>query len=184
MKKTFSLFAKCLLSCFLFVVTVPGFSQLQDEMKMEKPTSKPAELSLGADLVSRYIWRGKDFGNSPAIQPNVAFSVAGFKIGGVRQRGQNGDHRGIGDRGEAKTVVGFGRKQITAGSGESEREIESGWLAGNPPMPSSVIATGVRVFSANSLSSRSLRSETAQNCMPSLRQLSRLNPWRASLVGF
>ncbi len=38
-------------------------------------------FSVGGDLVSRYIWRGADYGNSPAIQPAVAFSVAGFKIG-------------------------------------------------------------------------------------------------------
>ena len=27
------------------------------------------EVSLGADLVSRYVWRGLDFGQSAAVQP-------------------------------------------------------------------------------------------------------------------
>lgn len=40
-----------------------------------------AELLVGADFVSRYIWRGYDYGNSPAIQPNLAFSWKGLSIG-------------------------------------------------------------------------------------------------------
>jgi hypothetical protein len=39
------------------------------------------ELSAGADLMSRYVWRGTDFGRSPSIQPNIAFSWDFFKIG-------------------------------------------------------------------------------------------------------
>lgn len=38
-------------------------------------------LSFGADLMSRYIWRGIDYGNSPAIQPNIYFSWKGLNIG-------------------------------------------------------------------------------------------------------
>jgi uncharacterized protein (TIGR02001 family) len=39
------------------------------------------ELSVGTDFVSRYVWRGTDFGNSPSIQPTVAFSTGGLSIG-------------------------------------------------------------------------------------------------------
>jgi len=38
-------------------------------------------LDFGADLMSRYIWRGYDFGNSPAIQPSLSFSWKGLAIG-------------------------------------------------------------------------------------------------------
>jgi hypothetical protein len=31
--------------------------------------------------MSRYVWRGIDFGNSPAIQPNLSFSWKGLNIG-------------------------------------------------------------------------------------------------------
>jgi hypothetical protein len=31
------------------------------------------ELSGGADIMSRYVWRGRDFGNSPSIQPCIEF---------------------------------------------------------------------------------------------------------------
>jgi len=38
-------------------------------------------LNLGADMVSRYVWRGTDFGNSPAIQPSMSYTNSGFSIG-------------------------------------------------------------------------------------------------------
>lgn len=38
-------------------------------------------LDPGADLVSRYIWRGIDFGNSPAIQPSLELGCGGFALG-------------------------------------------------------------------------------------------------------
>ncbi len=50
------------------------------ESQTEKETTGP-EILFGADLMSRYIWRGIDFGNSPAIQPNFAFSWKGFSAG-------------------------------------------------------------------------------------------------------
>lgn len=40
------------------------------------------ELSVGTDLVSRYIWRGSDLGdNTPSLQPVTEFSVGGFVAG-------------------------------------------------------------------------------------------------------
>jgi len=38
-------------------------------------------LDPGGDLVSRYIWRGTDFGNSPAIQPAMELGYSGFALG-------------------------------------------------------------------------------------------------------
>jgi hypothetical protein len=38
-------------------------------------------LDPGADLISRYIWRGTDFGNSPAIQPALELGYGGFTLG-------------------------------------------------------------------------------------------------------
>ena len=32
------------------------------------------EFDIGADVVSRYVWRGTDFGDSPAIQPSMSAS--------------------------------------------------------------------------------------------------------------
>lgn len=63
------------------LLIIPCFSQPEDARQDEKGPSNPVQFNLGADLVSRYIWRGKDYGNSPAIQPNISFSFAGLKIG-------------------------------------------------------------------------------------------------------
>jgi hypothetical protein len=40
-----------------------------------------AQLKFGADVYSRYNWRGLDFGNSPAIQPSITYSVGGLSLG-------------------------------------------------------------------------------------------------------
>ena len=40
-----------------------------------------SQVDLGADLVSRYIWRGQDFGNSASIQPDISYSIRSFTIG-------------------------------------------------------------------------------------------------------
>lgn len=44
-------------------------------------TQDGGRFELGADLYSRYVWRGTDFGNSPAIQPWASYSVSGFTVG-------------------------------------------------------------------------------------------------------
>lgn len=40
-----------------------------------------AQFSVGTDLVSRYVFRGVDYGNSPAFQPTVEYSAGNFTIG-------------------------------------------------------------------------------------------------------
>ena len=39
------------------------------------------ELSVGTDIVNRYLWRGTDFGDSPSIQPTVELGAGGFAVG-------------------------------------------------------------------------------------------------------
>ena len=38
-------------------------------------------LSAGADIVSRYVWRGYDFGESMAVQPSLSLEAWGFEVG-------------------------------------------------------------------------------------------------------
>jgi hypothetical protein len=38
-------------------------------------------FSVGTDIMSRYIWRGTDFGNSPSIQPTLEYSTGNLSIG-------------------------------------------------------------------------------------------------------
>lgn len=40
-----------------------------------------AEVGIGADVVSRYIFRGTDFGNAVTVQPGLAYSTDAFEIG-------------------------------------------------------------------------------------------------------
>ena len=40
-----------------------------------------AQVDLGADLVSRYVWRGTDFGNSASVQPYLSVGFAGVEAG-------------------------------------------------------------------------------------------------------
>lgn len=40
-----------------------------------------AQVHLGADLMSRYVWRGFDFGESFSIQPTLEYSTARFSVG-------------------------------------------------------------------------------------------------------
>ena len=39
------------------------------------------EFSFGADIVSRYIFRGIDFGESASVQPSLTFNSGGLEIG-------------------------------------------------------------------------------------------------------
>ncbi|MDD2962309.1 MAG: hypothetical protein PHU33_00035 [Bacteroidales bacterium] len=39
------------------------------------------KFNAGADIMSRYIWRGLDYGASPSIQPTLSISGAGFELG-------------------------------------------------------------------------------------------------------
>ncbi len=43
--------------------------------------SAQTSVSGGADFVSRYLWRGLDFGNSFSIQPSLALTSGGFEVG-------------------------------------------------------------------------------------------------------
>ncbi len=38
-------------------------------------------LNLGADFVSRYVWRGLDVASTPSIQPTVEYNNSGFTVG-------------------------------------------------------------------------------------------------------
>lgn len=40
-----------------------------------------AETSIGADVVSRYVWRGTDFGNAAAVQPSIETTVGPLSVG-------------------------------------------------------------------------------------------------------
>ena len=40
-----------------------------------------AQVNVSADLMSRYVWRGFDFGESFSIQPDLSYTNGGFTVG-------------------------------------------------------------------------------------------------------
>lgn len=53
------------------LIILPGFLNAQDK----------SSLSVSTDIVSRYVWRGLEFGNSPAIQPTIEYTKGKFTAG-------------------------------------------------------------------------------------------------------
>ena len=57
-----------------------------------KDTSK---INISTDVVSRYIWRGMDYGNAPSIQPTLSYIKGGFEIGTWGAFATNGNYNEI-----------------------------------------------------------------------------------------
>lgn len=85
-------------------LAIPLAVASQETSQPIETPKNPAQINLGADLVSRYIWRGRDYGNSPSVQPNLSFSVAGFKIGAWGSYGLAQSSKEINDT----TVINMG----------------------------------------------------------------------------
>ncbi len=45
------------------------------------PPPANAEIGLGADVVSRYIFRGTDLGNAVSVQPSISYSRGSIEVG-------------------------------------------------------------------------------------------------------
>ena len=64
---------------FIFFMIISLNISAEDDRENEQGKESP--FSFGASLVSRYIFRGQDFGSSPAIQPYFEYSIKGFSVG-------------------------------------------------------------------------------------------------------
>ena len=66
------------------LVTINFISVAQNETTSNQgDTVTPSKwsLNMGADLMSRYVWRGTDYGDSPSIQPYLSLAYKNFEIG-------------------------------------------------------------------------------------------------------
>src|SRR5690554_5376874 len=45
------------------------------------PSASAQPISFGADLVSRYVWRGYEYGEAASIQPMLAYTYGGTEVG-------------------------------------------------------------------------------------------------------
>jgi len=71
----------------LFAILLLVLPSMQGLLAQDEGKSK---LDFGTDFVSRYVWRGTDFGNSPSIQPYLSWTIAGFEIGSWGSFATNG----------------------------------------------------------------------------------------------
>jgi len=70
-KISFIVFSTIIISLLSVELT---FAQ-QDSIVKKNP------FSISCDLMSKYVWRGSDFGDAPSIQPGVSYTKGGFTIG-------------------------------------------------------------------------------------------------------
>ncbi|MEI6851811.1 MAG: hypothetical protein WCL06_03170 [Bacteroidota bacterium] len=63
--------------CLLFIVIAIS-TQVSAQ---DKKCKFPFKLNVGADIMSRYVWRGMDYGNSASIQPTLSFGLGNFELG-------------------------------------------------------------------------------------------------------
>ena len=64
-----------LIALFTCSLSVNSYAQ-------EKEKESPAEINIGVDLMSRFVWRGMNLGgSSPSIQPYVGLVINNFEIG-------------------------------------------------------------------------------------------------------
>lgn len=61
-------------------------------MLMSQPVV--AQVEVGLDFTSRYVWRGADFGNSPSLQPEISFTTGNLTLGGWAAFATNGNPAG------------------------------------------------------------------------------------------
>ncbi|NVO01661.1 MAG: hypothetical protein HXX09_03085 [Bacteroidetes bacterium] len=66
----------------VILLVIISTASLKSQNNSEKDSSKcKLKLNLGTDIMSRYIWRGADYGNAPSIQPTLAVSMGNFEVG-------------------------------------------------------------------------------------------------------
>lgn len=68
------LFGGVLTLLMISMVISPMNLKAQDE-------ASDSPFSIGGDLVSSYVWRGTQYGNSPAVQPYLELALGSFSIG-------------------------------------------------------------------------------------------------------
>lgn len=81
MKMKFTKLAICLTLTMVFSMGLQSQSTNDDAATSEDSKESNIKLNVGSDVMSRYIWRGTDFGDSPSIQPTLSMAAGSFEIG-------------------------------------------------------------------------------------------------------
>ena len=69
------------LSLFLLLTLLLCGSLKSQNSSENDSTKTKLKLNFSADVMSRYVWRGCDYGNSPSIQPTLSLSWANLEAG-------------------------------------------------------------------------------------------------------
>ncbi|NTW33830.1 MAG: hypothetical protein HGB12_14630 [Bacteroidetes bacterium] len=64
----------------LFVLSLNTNIKSQNNSAKDSAKTK-IKLNLSSDIMSSYIWRGTDYGNSPSIQPTLSLIKGNFELG-------------------------------------------------------------------------------------------------------
>jgi len=64
-----------------FILNIRAILLLSLSLSLSPALAHAQSIGLGADFVSRYVWRGADFGDSFSVQPSLSVSAGGFEIG-------------------------------------------------------------------------------------------------------
>ncbi len=66
---------------FTIILLLISLIAFKNATAQEDESAKESPISLSCDLMSRYVWRGLDFGSAPSIQPGIEYSKNGFTAG-------------------------------------------------------------------------------------------------------
>ncbi len=69
------------LTLFLFLLAAFAVQAQEPQVAAADGSASKININLGADLVSRYVWRGTDFSDSPGIQPFMSVAANNFELG-------------------------------------------------------------------------------------------------------
>lgn len=72
---------KRLFTLSLLVVFGTQLSFLQAQESESSKSESPLDFNIGADIMSRYIWRGTQFSKAPSIQPSMEIGYKGLAFG-------------------------------------------------------------------------------------------------------
>lgn len=66
---------------FTLLIVLISFGYAVNAQEISDTTKSKWNVNVAADVMSRYVWRGLDYGASPNIQPTLALSNGNFEIG-------------------------------------------------------------------------------------------------------
>jgi hypothetical protein len=65
----------------LILMMILAFLMIGKNIWAQESVEKENPFSVNLDLMSRYVWRGQDFGAAPSIQPGISYSKWGITVG-------------------------------------------------------------------------------------------------------